>query len=225
MSVHLGSVGGTTIEIDPTFFILVAFFVITSIEGPDSVLTALLWAPILFVSILLHEFGHATMNGLLGFGSSRIVLGGMGGLTYNSRHAKPWQDVLVSAAGPAVSFAIWLAAGWMDVHIAYIHTDRFLNAFVPSLAWANLVWGIFNLLPVGTLDGGHVMANILKILLPPRPAFVIAVWISMIVGTCVGIYGIFGRQFILTLLMGMFVYNSYIQWTFYRSFRRPPDPQ
>ena len=102
--IHLGSIFGTTITIDLSFLILIAFFVFTSADT-FGMPGALLWAPVIFISILFHEFAHAAMIGVLGHGSSAIVLEGIGGVTINQRQSRPWQDVLISAAGPATDDA------------------------------------------------------------------------------------------------------------------------
>src|SRR5260370_786130 len=100
--IHLGSILGTTITLDFSFLILVALFVMVNLDqsGPQY---ALLWIPILFISILFHELAHAAMIGVFGYGPSQIVLQGVGGVTINERRARPWQDLLISSAGPASS--------------------------------------------------------------------------------------------------------------------------
>ncbi len=224
MSLHLGSIRGTTIEIDPSFLILIAFFVAVNIEGPETALKALVWAPILFASVLLHELAHAAMIGILGHGPSQILLGGLGGVTINKRQAPAWQQVLISAAGPASSFALCWVSLWIYRHVGYVKTDPFLMEFLPNMVLANLWWGIFNLLPIGPLDGASVTRNLLRIVLPERPAFAISVWISMIVGVLSIIVAIVWlRMFIFAAIMAMFVFRSYQQWVLFRAYRKPED--
>ena len=107
---HLGTILGTTITLDFSFIILIVFFVLSDIQRVGA-RYALLWAPVLLISILFHELAHAAMIGILGFGSSAIVLEGIGGVTMNQRRAKPWQDLVISAAGPASSFLLAWAVG------------------------------------------------------------------------------------------------------------------
>src|SRR5258706_12082209 len=106
--IRLGTIFGTSITLDFSFLILIVFFVMTDIQAAG-MRYALLWVPVLLISILFHELAHAAMIAVLGFGSSAIILAGMGGATYNERRAKPWQDLLISAAGPASSFFLaWI---------------------------------------------------------------------------------------------------------------------
>lgn len=80
--------------------------------------------------------------------------------------------MLVAAAGPAMNFALALAAGLLGHAVGML--SGFLSA--DSVGWlyrflalsilANLVLGLFNLLPVPPLDGGRIVAG----LLPERAA-------------------------------------------------------
>src|SRR5687768_13981683 len=112
---HLGSIGKTSIDVDFSFFILIAFFVILGYDPSRGIEYALIWIPILFVSVLIHEMAHAAAIALLGFGASRIVLGGMGGHTANEqmRRARPWQDVVISVAGPVSNFILFFICQYL----------------------------------------------------------------------------------------------------------------
>src|SRR6266481_5002362 len=74
--IHLGTIFGTTITLDFSFLILIVFFVMTDIQAVG-MRYALLWVPVLLISILWHELAHAAMIGALGFGSSSIILEGI----------------------------------------------------------------------------------------------------------------------------------------------------
>src|SRR5204863_8262088 len=152
-----GSILGTTITVDFTFLIIIGFFVLSYLDR-WGMPYALLWAPVLFLGILIHELAHAGAIGAFGFGPSVIVLGGIGGATFNQRRAKPWQDMLISAAGPASSFLLAFAVARLPAM-----RDPFFHAFIPLLLWSNVVWGLFNLLPVGPLDGASMLRNFLRL--------------------------------------------------------------
>lgn len=117
----------------------------------------LIWIAVVFVSILVHEMGHALA--FRSFGSdSHIVLWMFGGLTVPySGIGRRWKRIVATLAGPVAGFILcglvygsnklfdWgLANG---VTIAYLYG---------ALVLVNLYWGIFNLLPVIPLDGGQV---------------------------------------------------------------------
>jgi Zn-dependent protease len=217
--IHLGTIFGTTIALDFSFLILIVFFVMTDIQQAG-MRYALLWIPVLLISILVHELAHAAMIGALGFGSSSIILAGMGGATYNERRARPWQDLLISAAGPASSFLLAWIVTLIEANVAVASRDPFLIALLPLLAQANLWWGIFNLLPIGPLDGNGILRNFFRLFLAERPAFIISIWISMLVGLAVFILSLISRQIFIALLVAWYVRMSWMQWEFFRSHNR-----
>src|SRR5688572_24363957 len=152
---HLGSIRGTSIDIDFSFFILILLFVVLNYNPQAGIQYALLWIPVIFISVLIHELAHAAAIGIFGFGSSQIILGGMGGVTINSRQAKPWQDMIISVAGPASSFGLWFLMRVIATGVPQYKNDPMLAVLIPVLAWANVAWGLFNLIPTPPLDGGH----------------------------------------------------------------------
>jgi Zn-dependent protease len=220
---HLGSIRGTSIDVDFNFLFLVVFFVVLNYNPARGIHYALLWIPILFLSVLIHELAHAGMIGAFGFGSSHIVLTGMGGVTINQRRARPWQDMLISVAGPLASFAIWKGADWAYDHIRIVQTDAMLVALVPLLSITNLVWGIFNLIPVPPLDGGHATRDFFRMFLSERTAFVISIWIAIVVGALVVVAALFGKQIFVAIYIAFFVYRAFGQWQYFKSHGVPGD--
>jgi Zn-dependent protease len=220
--IHLGTILGTTITLDFSFIILIVFFVLSDIERAG-IRNALLWAPVLLISILVHELAHAAMIGLLGFGPSQILLQGIGGVTVNERRARPWQDLLISAAGPISSFLLAGGLYALFINVGFVRTDPFLLALLPLLLRANLWWGVFNLMPVVPLDGAGVVRNFLRLFLNERTAFVISIWISIITGSLLAIAGLVTRWIFLSLLMLWYVRSSYLQWQFFRSYNRTDE--
>jgi stage IV sporulation protein FB len=217
--IHLGTIFGTTITLDFSFLILILFFVMTDVQQ-SGMRYALLWIPVLLVSILWHELAHAAMIGALGFGSSSIILEGIGGATYNERRARPWQDLLISAAGPASSFLLAWIISLIIANVPIATRDPFLTALLPLMARANWWWAIFNLLPIGPLDGNGILRNFFRLFLRERPAFIISIWISIVVGVSICILTLLGRQFFIALLVGWYVWSSWSQWQFFRSHNR-----
>ncbi|HYU25536.1 MAG TPA: M50 family metallopeptidase [Thermoanaerobaculia bacterium] len=217
--IHLGSILGTTITLDVSFLILIAFFVFSYTEA-FGMPGALLWVPVIFISILFHEFAHAAMIGILGHGSSAIVLEGIGGVTINQRQSRPWQDVLISAAGPAASFLLAWLASLLSIHVAYFQHDRFFVAFLPLLQLANILWGEFNLLPIIPLDGSGIVRNFLRMFLREQTAFVISVWLSMIAAALVIVLMLRAKQWFVAMLLGWYLFLSWQRWEFYRQTNR-----
>jgi Zn-dependent protease len=220
---HLGSIGGTSIDVDFNFVFLVLFFVVLNYNQALGIAYALIWIPILFVSVLIHELAHAAMIGIFGFGSSQILLTGMGGVTINRRRARPWQDLLISVAGPASSFALYFLADWIGDNVAIAQSDRMLAALMPRLEGANLFWGVFNLIPVPPLDGGHATRDFFRMFLTERNSFMIAIWIAIIGGGLVVAVALFARQYFVGLYIAWFVYMAFQQWQYFKRHGVPGD--
>lgn len=221
--IHLGSIGKTPIDVDVSFLFVAALWVANEYQNEKDLKVALLWAPVLFISVLLHELAHAAMIAAFGYGSSQIVLSGMGGVTYNRRHARPWHDLVISVAGPASSFLLAFVAYYFFNTVPFLRQDPMLFRFMPILIWANLGWGIFNLIPVSPLDGGHAVRNFFRMFLRERTAFVISVWIALIVGVIVVLILIRSGQFFIALLLGWYVYMNFQQWQYFRTHGFPGD--
>ena len=123
---------------------------------------------VMFISVLLHELGHALAG--IGFGlSPRIDLHAMGGTTSWPQGRKiGWgKSMLISAAGPFTGIFLGGAAFLL---MAYSGAPQHplaasaANAFV----WINAVWGLFNLAPMMPLDGGNILLAGLQMLTKGR---------------------------------------------------------
>ena len=220
---HLGSIRGTSIDVDFSFFILIFLFVTLNYRSDQGIHYALLWIPIIFLSVLIHELAHAGMIGLFGFGSSQIILGGMGGVTMNARRAKAWQDMLISLAGPISSFALGGLSWWLLATFAFSQNDPMLKELLPRLVWANIAWGIFNLIPTPPLDGGHATREFFRIFLSERTAFIIATWIAIIVGGGVAIFFFSQKSFFVAIYIAWFVYMAVQRWQQFQKYGTPQD--
>ena len=218
---HLGSIGGTSIDVDFSFFLLIFFFAVQDYD--QGFAYALLWIPVLLFSVLFHELAHAGTIALFGYGSSHIVLGGMGGVTINERRARPWQDMLISAAGPFSSFLLALICRQIFISLPIARTDRMLQEFVPLMYRMGILWAIFNLLPVPPLDGGQALRNLLRTMLRENIAFTISVWIAIVVGAALTIYGVASHQYFIAAIFGWFTFNNFQQWEDYRHRGFPND--
>ena len=222
---HLGSIGKTSIDVDFSFFILIALFVILGYDPSRGIEYALIWIPILFVSVLFHEMAHAAAIALFGFGASQIVLGGMGGHTANEqmRHARPWQDVVISVAGPASNFLLWLACTYLYLNTRIGQTDKMLVVLLPTLAYMSWWWGLINLIPVPPLDGGHATRSFFRMFLTDRKSFIISTWIALIVGGAVVIVGFTRQQFFLSFFLAMMILRVWQAWQYFREHGIPGD--
>jgi len=221
--IHLGSIAGTSIDVDFSFIFIVVLWVLNEYQSTKDMRVALLWAPILFIGILVHEFAHAAMIGIFGYGPSNIILRGIGGVTINSRRSRPWHDLVISLAGPVSSFLLAALALFLYARVPRISQDPMMRAFIPLFASANILWGTFNLLPVSPLDGGHVVRNFFRMFLKEATAFVISVWIAFVAGAAFIIFMLFSREILVAALVAWFVWMNFQQWQYFRNHGYPGE--
>lgn len=140
-----------------------------SFEGPELARTAM-WIAIVFVSVLVHELGHAIAMRAYGRAPA-IELWGLGGLTHwgEGPRVAPWQNAIVSLAGPFAGFLLWIPIMIVDV-IGLAPPGTLAAEAVAMAYWVNIIWGALNLLPIIPLDGGRVMEVAMIGLLGPRGA-------------------------------------------------------
>lgn len=123
------------------------------------------WLGCLFVSILVHEMGHALVARAFGWPPS-IMLYHFGGVAMFQPHYgyTPLRSILVSFAGPGAGFLLFGLVFAVDIGLMLSHQkvgEATEYAFL-QLEWINLAWGIVNLLPVLPLDGGRISQEILQ---------------------------------------------------------------
>ncbi|MBQ4100850.1 MAG: site-2 protease family protein [Oscillospiraceae bacterium] len=105
-----------------------------------------------FTSILFHELGHIFTMFLLGINIERIRFMPFGIQIDNSKTIKDNQKLLIALSGSIVNFILAL--------LSLIFFD--IIEFARLFAGINLVFGIFNLLPILSLDGGVILKIILE---------------------------------------------------------------
>ncbi len=116
----------------------------------------------LFVSVLLHELGHALLAMVYRIPVRRIRLMIFGGLAeMGDEPPGPFSEFAVAIAGPVVSLALAgvLGALWLQTRLLGVAEP--LIAFFGYLGMINLMLVGFNLIPGFPLDGGRVLHAIL----------------------------------------------------------------
>ncbi len=153
MRFRLGSI---PVRVQPPFLFLALFM---AMNERDPRLIGI-WLVVVFVSVLAHELGHALVGKAFGL-VPQIDLHGMGGTTSWTGGAElgPARRVAISLAGPFAGFL--LAALVFAFVLASPPPDRFGQFAARQLMVVNVVWGVFNLLPLLPLDGGNVLKTTL----------------------------------------------------------------
>ena len=146
---------GFPIRIHPLFWLGAALLGANTLN--DGLHYMVIWIGIVFVSILVHELGHAIAYRRFG-SPAHIVLLVFGGLAvpYTAVYGR-WRRIVVSLAGPCAGFVLCAAVyALKEFVLAGQALPDPVWFLVGNLIFVNLVWGIFNLFPVFPLDGGQV---------------------------------------------------------------------
>src|SRR5919206_4779845 len=213
----IGRFSGIDVRVHWTFLLLLAFFAFIGYQAsgsPLGALTATVTIVALFVSVLLHEFGHSLVAQRLGLEIHSITLLPIGGVSnLESLPEKPSDELKITLAGPLVNvvlapifFGVGLALGAQPRIPADIFTGiGSVGQFFFYLGYLNVVLAVFNLIPAFPLDGGRV----LRALLATRLGAVRATEISAVVGKLFAaaflLIGLFGGNFLLALI-AIFIY-------------------
>ncbi|GAA4928404.1 hypothetical protein GCM10023224_04490 [Streptomonospora halophila] len=143
--------------------------------GAVSYLVAFVFAVLLYLSVLVHELAHSVTARMFGLPVGRITLYMLGGVSEIEREAPtPGREFLVALSGPVLSLVLaggGFAAYWL------VDPRTVLGVLIWQLWVANLLVGVFNLLPGLPLDGGRlVRAVVWAITRRPRAGTVVAAW-------------------------------------------------
>ncbi|RJL36009.1 site-2 protease family protein [Bailinhaonella thermotolerans] len=203
----MGSPFGIPIYVSPTWFIVAILITLwfepvvqarlhTSNLG--GYLIAFVFAVLLYVSVLLHELAHCVVARMFGLPVRRITLYLLGGVSEIEKEPQtPGREFWVAFAGPLLSLGL---AGAGFVFDRFLADDSVVGVLVLQLWFANLVVGVFNLLPGLPLDGGRLLrAGVWKITRNPGSGTVAAAWVGRGLALLLAL-----TPFLLGLLTGAF---------------------
>jgi Zn-dependent protease len=186
---------GFPVRVIPWFWVTGVIFGFDLLQDRENgPLLLLTWLAILFVSILVHELGHATVANLFGYPPS-ILLYHFGGLAMYTpeRGYTAARSILISLAGPAFGFIL---GGLVYFGIRAMRPDdlSYVAQFaIAQLIWVNIAWGLVNLLPVLPLDGGRISQEVCMVASRYR-GLTISLWISIVVAGAVGAWFMMNGQ-------------------------------
>ncbi|GHC40524.1 metalloprotease [Roseibacillus persicicus] len=193
---------GIPVTVLPWFWITLAIIGSQTVHGFSDLFRIVLFVLAGFISVLVHELGHALT--IKKFGApTEIVLQAFGGFaTYPPNRFNRLQDFLLTAAGPAIQIVLGL------VIFLLIRTvdlpDSMGLYFLKVLSGISLFWAFINLVPVFPLDGGQL----LNAMLGPKNKKITHIT-GIIVAIALGLLALkFGFIFA-TFFMGYFAYLNF----------------
>ena len=178
---------GIPVLISPYWFIIAGVFIVIyandlaqTLHGAVRFFVAAAFVVLLYLSVLVHELSHSLVARGYQLPVRRIMLYPLGGVSEIEQEPQtPLREFCVSAAGPGLSLVLGAAGFFLMQAFEY---DSIPWTLARSLMVANIIVGVFNLLPGLPLDGGRMLrAVIWKITGKPATATVAAAWAGRII--------------------------------------------
>jgi Zn-dependent protease/CBS domain-containing protein len=214
-SITVGTILGTAVRIHVTFLLFLVWIWAAYYRqsGTSAAWEGVAFVLILFLCVLLHEFGHVLTARRFGVKTPDITLWPFGGIANLERiPEKPSEELLVAIAGPAVNVVIAAAlilylGATVDVsELTRIEDPRV--SMVAKVAGANIFLVLFNLIPAFPMDGGRVLRALLAIRLGHARATEVAASIGQGFAVAFGILGIFTNPMLIVIAIFIFLAAS-----------------
>ena len=201
-------IAGIQLRIHITFLLLIGWlaFVYYREGGSAAAFGGVLFILLLFVCVVLHEFGHALAAKMFGINTPDITLLPIGGVARLERMPEePKQELIIAVAGPAVNVVIaaclFLVIGLRALDPATVQSgDLMANLLV-----INVLLVLFNLLPAFPMDGGRMLRALLATRMNYARATQIAATIGQGFAFVFGFLGLFHGNPLL-IFIALFVY-------------------
>jgi Zn-dependent protease len=197
--VKITSIQGIPIRIHWSFWILLGTYGLFGLRsgGVVGLFESVGMMSVLFLSVVLHELGHALMARRYRVKTAHITLYPFGGIAaLRSEPKSPRAEFWIALAGPFVNIGLmalgalaWLASGWIPFGI---------------FAGLNLVLAIFNLIPAFPMDGGRVLRAALSPVLGWWKASRVAILIGRVFALAFLVFGLYWASFNL-IIVGAFL--------------------
>ncbi len=197
-AIRLGRIAGTDVRIHLTFFLLLAWLAAEGYEagGPREALSVVLLVCLIFLCVLLHEFGHALAARRYGIRTPDITLLPIGGVARVERMPEnPRQEIVIALAGPAVNVVIagvlWIGMA-LTGHVIRPGSPALEDSFADTVLRVNVMLLLFNLIPAFPMDGGRVLRAVMTMKLGHAKATRIAAQIGQAIAVMLGFVGALG---------------------------------
>lgn len=206
---HLGRILGIPTRIHASFALVLLWIGISTWSAAHSGLAVMLglgFSLAVFACVLLHEFGHALVARRFGIETRRITLLPIGGVAELERSpSDPRAEMWIAAAGPLVNFAIAGALSLIGFATGLFGAVTLTSLVFQQLVWANLLLGLFNLIPAFPMDGGRVFRGWATRRWGRLRATQVAARLGRALAVGFGIWGLVGSNPVL-VLVAMFVW-------------------
>jgi stage IV sporulation protein FB len=202
---YVFSLLGFPVIIQPGFYILAGVYSLFGLQAQEPLISIASFVVVVFLSIILHELGHALSCRRFGLEVLHIQLHGFGGEVLR-RAGTNWQNLIVSLAGPGAGLLFGTVV-FLLVPFVPESGPAALGVLIGQLLWVNIGWSLLNLLPIAPLDGGVALGSFLAIV-SPKLAWPITWVVGSAIGVGVAVLGFANGMPILGAIGGYLGYNN-----------------
>lgn len=192
------------IRVQPWFWVTMALLGGIGADTKSEIFQLLLFILAGFISILVHELGHALTA--KSFGKQvEIVLQAFGGYAayHGGGRLSRFQSFLITAAGPAIQILLGALVLILLMQVEALSPNG--KYFFKRLCAISFIWAVLNLIPVLPLDGGRIMETILG---PARIRLTLQISISIAVMIVI-LSLVFKIGLILPVFMAFMAFENY----------------
>jgi len=214
-SLKLGKIAGIGLFVHWTFSLLILFIVYTNYKaGQNSIqiLWSVLFILCIFLTVFMHELGHALTAKKFGIKTKDITLLPIGGVAQLERlPEKPSEELMVAFAGPMVNIVLALITSLFinlpntsQEMVAQLENGVNAGNFFLNFYLVNIILAFFNLIPAFPMDGGRVLRALLSYKLERHQATKIAARIGQALAIGFVLLGFYSNPFL--IFIGIFVF-------------------
>src|SRR2546425_2913217 len=207
-SLPIVRIAGIQLRIHITFLLLIVWLAFGYYSQGGSAVAAsrVIFILLLFLCVVLHEFGHAFAAKAFGINTPDITLVPIGGVARLERMPEePVQELIIAVAGRLVNVVIALGlfvAGGSQVLLNPASLEG--GTLIAQLFVINIMLVLFNLLPAFPMDGGRVLRALLATRLSYARATQIAATVGQGFAFVFGFIGLIWNPFL--IFIAFFVY-------------------
>lgn len=195
------------IYVHQTFFLLLLWFGFTEYQSRGTLLAALegiFFITALFSCVVLHEYGHALTARRFGIKTKHITLLPIGGVASMEKiPEKPYQELLIALAGPAVNILIAIIL-YIFLKLAPDIGQQLQisggGSWLFNLLVVNIFLAVFNLIPAFPMDGGRILRAALAMKMQYANATLWTSNIGKFFAILFAVYGFYSHQYMLALI-------------------------